>query len=92
MAYSNALKKVVGKAPKTLGNQLGRWAISLDLSVIKVSKATGATRQTIYNWYAGGVVTYAYRKNVRALLDILRTSQNEEQVWRKTCQHFDLRG
>ena len=40
-------------APKTPGNQLGRWAIHLDFPVTKMAKALGVTRQTVYNWFVG---------------------------------------
>ena len=53
MAYSEEIKQTTKKAPKTLGNQLGRYAIHLDFPVIEVAKFTGATRQTVYNWFIG---------------------------------------
>jgi hypothetical protein len=90
MPYASTIKQAVAQAPKTLGNQLGRWAVHLDFSVMRISKATGATRQTIYNWMAGGQVTQAYRERVRALLDILRASPTAEQAWRKACHQFKI--
>jgi hypothetical protein len=53
MSYSPQVISAVKKAPKTLGNQLGRWAIHLDFPVIEIAKYTGATRQTVYNWFIG---------------------------------------
>jgi len=91
MPYSEHIKAAVGKAPKTLGNQLGRWAVHLDFSVQRVAQATGATRQTIYNWFIGGHVTNAYQNNVKVLLQILRSYPTAEQAWRKACQAFDLK-
>jgi len=73
-------------APKTLGNQLGRWAIHLDFPVIQISQYTGATRQTIYNWFSGTDVTPAYRDRVKSLLNILQTSTTAEEALRK-CAH-----
>lgn len=90
MPYHTDVKTSVAKAPKTLGNQLGRWAIHLDFSVLRVAKATGATRQTIYNWFAGGQVTQAYRDRVKALLEIMRSSQTAEQAWRTACKRFRI--
>ena len=45
-------------APKTPGNQLGRWAIHLDFPVTKIAKALGVTRQTVYNWFVGTSVPH----------------------------------
>jgi hypothetical protein len=91
MPYSENIRFEVSKAPKTIGNQLGRWAIHLDFPVMKVSQATGATRQTVYNWFKGGEVLQAYKNNVQTLIDILRTSTSAEDAWRKTCKTFDLK-
>jgi hypothetical protein len=91
MAYSAHTISRIGKAPKTLGNQLGRWATHHGFSAIKVSKATGASRQSVYNWFHGGEVFVAYRPAVQALLKILQTSPNGEEAWRKTCKAFNLK-
>lgn len=90
VGYSDATKALVLKAPKTLGNQLGRWAIHHDFSVARISKVTGATRQTVYSWITGGQVRQGYADRVKILLDILRTSTTAEQAWRKACQRFEL--
>lgn len=91
MAYSENIRFEVAKAPKTIGNQLGRWAIHLDFPVIKIAQATGATRQTVYNWFKGGEVLQAYKNNVNTLIKILQSSPTAEDAWRKTCKTFDLR-
>jgi hypothetical protein len=91
MAYSENIRFEVAKAPKTIGNQLGRWAIHLDFPVIKIAQATGATRQTVYNWFKGGEVLQAYKNNVNTLIKILQSSPTAEEAWRKTCKTFDLR-
>jgi len=91
MAYSENIRFEVAKAPKTIGNQLGRWAIHLDFPVIKIAQATGATRQTVYNWFKGGEVLQAYKNNVNTLITILQSSPTAEEAWRKTCKTFDLR-
>lgn len=83
MPYSDTVKSKTLTAPKTLGNQLGRWAIHLDFPVIQISQYTGATRQTIYNWFSGTDVTPAYRERVSALLAILQTSSTSEEAMRK---------
>ena len=90
MAYSEEIKLATKQAPKSLGNQLGRWAVHLDFPVTKIAKATGASRQSVYNWFAGGEVFVAYRPVVEALLSILKTSPNADVAWRSTCKTFDL--
>lgn len=83
---SAQVKRAVQKAPKSLGNQLGREAVRLDFSVIRVSKYTGATRPTVYAWFKGGEVTPAYRTRVKGLLSILKAASNADAAWRKACQ------
>jgi hypothetical protein len=83
MAYSDDIRRTTKAAPKTLGNQLGRWAIHLDFPVIQIAKFTGATRQTVYNWFSGTDVTPAYRMSVQSLLNILQSSQTSEEAMRK---------
>jgi len=80
MAYSEEIKQTTKNAPKTLGNQLGRWAIHLDFPVIEVAKFTGATRQTVYNWFSGTEVTPSYRARVQSLLNILQNSKSSEEA------------
>jgi hypothetical protein len=91
MSYSPQVIDAVKKAPKTLGNQLGRWAVHHDFSAIKVSKATGASRQSVYNWFGGGEVFVAYRPAVESLLKILQSSGSGDDAWRKTCKAFNLK-
>jgi hypothetical protein len=90
MPYSESVRENVAKAPKTLGNQLGRYAIHLDLPVTFIAQATGATRQTVYNWFNGGEVLLPYRAAVSTLLKILQTSPNVEEARRKICTAFNL--
>ena len=79
------------KAPKTLGNQLGRWSVHLDFSVVRISQALGVTRQSVYNWFNGGEVFVAYRPHVEALLKIMQSSSTVDEAWRKTCQTFQIK-
>lgn len=92
MAYSQKIKDTIDNAPKSLGNQLGRWAVHLDFPVTKIAKSTGATRQTVYNWFGGGEVAPAYRGSVQGLVDIMQTCTSAEDAWRKICNHLNLRG
>lgn len=91
MAYSEKTIEEVFSAPKTLGNQLGRWAIHLEFPVTKVAKITGVTRQTVYNWFNGGDIFNAYEDRVDTLLTIFETSPNAEVAWRRACQAFNLK-
>lgn len=90
MAYSPQIIDTVKKSPKTLGNQLGRWAVHLDFPVTKIAQLTGVSRQTIYNWFAGGEVFIAYRPIVTDLLTILQSSATAEDAWRRACKAFNL--
>jgi hypothetical protein len=90
MSYSPSTIAAIRKAPKTLGNQLGRWAVHLDFPVLRVAEITGATRMTVYNWFKGGEVFVLYRPTVRALLDIFKSSKNAEEAWAKSCKAFNL--
>jgi hypothetical protein len=83
MPYSDTVKEAVAKTPKTMGNQLGRWAIALDFPVTQIAKHTGATRQTVYNWFTGTEVTNAYKDKVRAMITILQSSKTTEEAMRE---------
>jgi hypothetical protein len=91
MAYSQRLAKAINSATTTEGNNLGRLALNLDFSVARIAKATGATRQTIYNWFVGGKVAPYYRSAVEELISILAKSNTADNAWRTVCQHFGLR-
>jgi hypothetical protein len=86
MPYSDAVKQSVASAPKTVGNQLGRWAVHLDFPVMAISRYTGATRQTVYNWFSGKEVTNAYKERVKSMLNILQTSSTIEEALKKCNQ------
>lgn len=88
MAYSFRIIETVNKAPKTLGNQLGRWAVHMNFPVTRISEITGATRQSVYNWFNGGEVLGPYRPAVEALLKILQTSSDADEAWSKACKAF----
>ena len=90
MAYSQKIIDDVTNTPKSLGNQLGRWAIHLDFPVTKIAYALGVTRQTVYNWFTGTEVFVAYRHRVELLLKIMQTSQTADAAWRKICQEYNL--
>jgi predicted DNA-binding protein YlxM (UPF0122 family) len=90
MAYSNKTIDTVLSAPKTPGNQLGRWAIHLNFPVTKIATALGVTRQTVYNWFQGKDVFIAYQNRVELLLKIMQSSRTADDAWRKICQEYNL--
>lgn len=71
--YHQKTKQRLKAAPPTLGARLGRLAINKGLSVQQVATKTGASRTTIYSWFAGGGVTNAYKTAVEQLISELRT-------------------
>lgn len=91
MPYSDKTRYAISKAPKTLGNQLGRWAVHRDFSVVRVAKALGVTRQTVYNWFLGGEVFVAYQTRAESLLRVLQTTNTAEEAWRRICKEYDLK-
>jgi len=90
MAYSQKIIDAVMAAKKTPGNQLGRWAIHLDFPVTKIAYALGVTRQTVYNWFEGKDVFVAYQNRVELLLEIMKSSKDAEQAWRRICKEYNL--
>jgi len=91
MAYSKKLIAAIHDATPTPGNSLGRLAAALDFSVPRIVKATGATRQTIYNWFIGGKVAPYYKARVETLIGILSNSKTADNAWRDVCTHFNIR-
>jgi predicted DNA-binding protein YlxM (UPF0122 family) len=90
MSYSQKIIDEVAKTPKSLGNQLGRWAIHLDFPVTKIAYALGVSRQTVYNWFTGTEVFVAYRSRVEFLTSIMKTSRTADEAWRKICTEYNL--
>ena len=63
----------------------------LDFPVVNVSIITGASRQTVYNWFTGkSTVINAYRQPVERLLAILMKAKDKDQAWSKACQEFNI--
>lgn len=91
MSYSPKTIAHVRSTPRSsLGGNLGRAAVRRGISVIQVARATGATRQSVYNWFRGGSVLTPYRPRVVTLLEILKTSNTAEEAWKKSCKAFNL--
>jgi DNA invertase Pin-like site-specific DNA recombinase len=68
MTYQTKTKALVKAAPSTLGVRLAKLAIKHGFSVQRISKATGASRVTVYNWFSGGGITNAYQQAVKKLI------------------------
>lgn len=90
MAYSQKVIDAVMTSPKSLGNQIGRWAIHYDVPVTTISSALGVSRQTVYNWFTKTDVFVAYRDRAELLLHILQTSKNADDAWRRVCTEYNL--
>jgi predicted DNA-binding protein YlxM (UPF0122 family) len=91
MPYSQKIIDEIAKTPKSLGTQLGRWAIHHDFSVVRISKALGVTRQTVYNWFLGKDIFPAYEYRAEVLLEILQKTKSADEAWRETCKVFNLK-
>ena len=68
MSYHTNTRAALKAAPNTLGVRLGRLAIRKGITVKEISLITGASRATVYSWFAGGTVSNAYRQRVEKLL------------------------
>jgi hypothetical protein len=90
MPYSDKTREAIANAPEGLGKSLGQWSMTRDISVLRLAKATGATRQTVYNWLTGGEIANAYKTRVEELVDILQNVRTTDDAWRAICQRFNL--
>lgn len=72
MAYQKQTREAVGGAG--LGPRLGRLALRKGISVIEISRITGASRPTIYRWFYGHGVSRAYTTAVTQLIKRLKNS------------------
>jgi hypothetical protein len=92
MPYSSQFIARVKQQPHgMLGTRLALWAIYHDIPVTKISKALGATRQSVYNWMKGGGILKVYEESVVRLVQCLQDSKTSEEAWGKICSEFNLR-
>jgi hypothetical protein len=54
------------------GVVLGRLAVDANIPASYLAKALGVTRMSIYSWFRGKDIRYKKRKEVEALIDIMR--------------------
>jgi len=64
--------------------------VVLDVPVVRIARAVGSTRQSVYNWMKGGEVFVAYRPAVERIIEILQASKTSEEAWSKICKAFNL--
>lgn len=89
--YKSTIRKKLALAPAGLGKTLGNEAVRINLSAVRIAKATGATRQTVYNWFFSGQVAPYYRDKVNVVLEIMHNAGTAEQAWGLICAHFNLK-
>ena len=77
---------------ETLGARLGHLAKARGVSALRIAKATGATRQTVYNWISGGEVAPAYRNSVLRIIKVLALTVTSDDAWSNICKAFGIRG
>ena len=70
--YSATVRQRVRTGGQSPGLQLARLAVKHDYSVAEIATMTGASRQTVYNWYAGHKVSNAYIAHVRKLIEHIK--------------------
>ena len=90
MKYRKHVRDAVQTGDNSLGPRLGRAAVRLGFSVIRVATATGATRATVYSWFYGNEVSNAYRKAVTRLINILSDAPTAAVAWSHACQAFQI--
>lgn len=70
--YSTTVRQRVRTGAQSPGLQLARLAIKHSYSVVDIATMSGASRQTVYNWYAGHKVSNAYIQHVRKLIEHIK--------------------
>lgn len=87
MSYHSTTRLLVRVRSRQLGPTLGRLAIKRNLSVQQIAALTGASRTTVYTWFAGGTVTNAYRRTVERLISSLRADDASSVLETFTASH-----
>ena len=92
MPYSQKIIEIINEAPKSLGTELGRWAVRRDISMQRISLIVGASRQTIYNWFTGATdVAVSYQERVAKVIEVLKQTSQTDDAWRILCTTFNLK-
>ena len=88
--HSSTQNRALAASDNSLEQRLLHVATELDFSVIRIAACTGATRQTVYQWFRGRSVSAAYLPQVEKLLRILETAKTAEKAWSIACKKFNL--
>lgn len=92
MPYSQKIIEKINDAPRTLGTELGKWAVRRDVSMQRISAVVGASRQTVYNWFTGMTeVTPSYKERVEKVIVVLQKTSQTDDAWRILCTSFNLK-
>lgn len=92
MPYSQKIIEKINGAPRTLGTELGKWAVRRDVSMQRISAVVGASRQTVYNWFTGMTeVTPSYKERVEKVIVVLQKTSQTDDAWRILCTSFNLK-
>lgn len=92
MPYSQKIIEKINEGERTLGTELGRWAVRRDVSMKKIADIVGASRQTVYNWFTGMTdVTPAYKERVEQVIVVLQKTSQTDDAWRILCTAFNLK-
>lgn len=90
MSYRQRTRDLVKASPLTLGSRLARRAVYLDVSIQELSSLTGATRKTLYNWFAGGWVIPAYRERVSKVYEILKEAPTRDEALKRASKALNV--
>ncbi|NBS69862.1 hypothetical protein EBT31_13255 [bacterium] len=92
MPYSSEFITRIKAQPTTLiGTRLALWAIYHDISVTRIAKAIGATRQSVYNWMSGGNMMKIYEDRIQRVTNCMQDAKTADEAWRRICKEFNLR-
>lgn len=91
MAYTSQFIARVKEQPSdNIGTRLALWAIYYDISATKLSKALGASRQSVYNWMSGDGVMRVYEDRIQRLLFCMQNAKTSDEAWKNICKEFNL--
>lgn len=85
--YSDKFLSSLSTADATqVGVQLGRLCVDGNLPASYIAIALGATRMSVYNWFRGQDIRRKKRKEIEALVSVLRQDFREGKLPAETRQ------
>jgi hypothetical protein len=66
------LLSLIKADPSQVGVQLGRLCIEAEIPATYIAKALDVTRMTVYSWFRGQDIRKTKRKEVEALIGLMR--------------------